>query len=175
MNHESLNPTKWECEYHVVIIRKAPSAKGTMSRSSVPFLEGAAIKVGEAESYYQPGQSSERDCFYEHAARAIDSSLTRGAHGLPLIGTGDWNDGMNNVGAKGRGESVWLAWFLIATIDAFTPFADARGDHGRAAAWRIYALDLRDNLEGSAGWDGAWYRRGYYDDGTPLGSNESEE
>ena len=141
----------------------------------VPFLEGAAIKEGEAEAYYQPGQSSEQDSFYEHAARAIDSSLTLGPHALPLFGTGDWNDGMNNVGAKGRGESVWLAWFLIATIDAFTPFADARGDHGRAAAWRKYTQELRDNLEGPAGWDGAWYRRGYYDDGTPLGSNESEE
>ena len=141
----------------------------------VPFLDGAAIKEGEAEAYYQPGQSSDQDSFYEHAARAIDSSLTRGARGLPLIGTGDWNDGMNNVGAKGRGESIWLAWFLIATIDAFVPIAKARDDHARAAAWRNYATSLRGVLDGPAGWDGEWYRRGYYDDGTPLGSHDSEE
>ncbi|MEO6264525.1 MAG: hypothetical protein ABIO58_06160 [Luteimonas sp.] len=97
-----------------------------------------------------------------------------GAHGLPLIGTGDWNDGMNRVGEHGRGESVWLAWFLIATIEAYAGFADARGEHARAAHWRQCVQALRGTLENS-GWDGAWYRRGYYDDGAPLGSASSSE
>ncbi|MHB1897416.1 MAG: GH36-type glycosyl hydrolase domain-containing protein, partial [Metallibacterium sp.] len=119
--------------------------------------------------------ASEQGSLYEHAARAIDSSLTLGAHGLPLIGTGDWNDGMNNVGAQGRGESVWLAWLLLATVKACAPWADARGESARAASWRAYATALRVVLESASGWDGAWYRRGYYDDGAPLGSHESQE
>ncbi len=90
------------------------------------------------------------------------------------MGTGDWNDGMNRVGEKGRGESVWLAWFLLATIDAFAPAADAHGDHERLMRWRRCAASVRVALE-STGWDGQWYRRGYYDDGTPLGSIESLE
>jgi cyclic beta-1,2-glucan synthetase len=142
---------------------------------SLPFLDGSALKAGDAEAFFQPGVSGERGSVYEHAALAIDSSLTLGTHGLPLIGTGDWNDGMNNVGAKGRGESVWLGWFLLATINAFAPFADARSEHARAASWRKYAMALQGALEGESGWDGQWYRRGYYDDGTPLGSNASEE
>jgi cyclic beta-1,2-glucan synthetase len=140
-----------------------------------PFLEGAAIKPGDTDAFYQPGSAGEQASLYEHAARAIDSSLARGAHGLPLMGTGDWNDGMNHVGAQGRGESVWLAWFLLATIDAFAPLAEARGEQARAAAWRHHAGGLRETLDGEHGWDGAWYRRGYYDDGTPLGSQLSEE
>ena len=142
---------------------------------NLPFLDGAAIKQGDAEAFFQPTIANERGSLYEHAARAIDSSLTLGARGLPLIGTGDWNDGMNNVGAKGRGESVWLAWFLLATIDAFSPLAETRGEQVRAASWRNYATALRSVLESAAGWDGEWYRRGYYDDGTPLGSHESAE
>jgi cyclic beta-1,2-glucan synthetase len=142
---------------------------------NLPFLEGAAIKAGDTDAFYQPGVASEQASLYEHAARAIDSSLTLGPHGLPLMGTGDWNDGMNNVGALGRGESVWLAWFLLATMNAFAPFADARGEHARAASWHGYAAALRSALEGPVGWDGEWYRRGYYDDGTALGSHDSEE
>ena len=141
----------------------------------LPFLEGPPIKEGDVDAFYQPGIASEQGSLYEHAARAIDSSLTLGPHGLPLMGAGDWNDGMNNVGAQGSGESVWLAWFLLATINAFAPFADARAEHARAASWRKYAMALQDVLEGPAGWDGEWYRRGYYDDGTPLGSHESDE
>ncbi|MEO7129321.1 MAG: hypothetical protein ABI040_10755, partial [Rhodoferax sp.] len=142
---------------------------------SLPFLEGAQIKAGDADAFYQPGTSSGRASLYEHGARAIDSSLALGPHGLPLMGTGDWNDGMNNVGAQGRGESVWMAWFLLATIGAFAPFADERGDGARAAFWRDHATALKKVLEGPLGWDGEWYRRGYYDDGTVLGSHESEE
>ncbi len=142
---------------------------------ALPFLEGETIKDGDTDAFFQPTAGKESVSVYEHCARAIDSSLTRGAHGLPLMGTGDWNDGMNNVGAKGCGESIWMAWFLLATIDAFAPLADARGDHARVHQWTDYATALRDVLDGENGWDGHWYRRGYYDDGTPLGSHSSDE
>src|SRR4029077_17387640 len=111
---------------------------------------------------------------HEHCARALDASLTLGAHDLPLMGTGDWNDGMNRVGMHGRGESVWLGWFLIAAIDAFAPFAEARNDAGRLTKWRECTATVRAALE-SAGWDGQWYRRAYFDDGTPLGSSGGTE
>jgi cellobiose phosphorylase len=110
---------------------------------------------------------------YEHCAMALDTSLTKGEHGLPLIGTGDWNDGMNSVGEKGRGESVWLGWFLLQTLEAFIPVAEARGDNVRVDRWREYSCSLRDALEQA--WDGDWYRRGYYDDGAPLGSKDSDQ
>jgi cyclic beta-1,2-glucan synthetase len=139
-----------------------------------PFLTGSALADDQHEAYFVPGIGTEVASVYEHCARAIDVSLTRGPHGLPLIGTGDWNDGMNRVGIGGRGESVWLAWFLIATIDAFAPFATARDDTARLARWRAYCDDLRAALE-TAGWDGEWFRRAYYDDGTPLGSAAGDE
>jgi cyclic beta-1,2-glucan synthetase len=138
----------------------------------LPFLKGQAIPDGATDAFFQPEVSDQQVTLYEHCALAIDTSLTRGAHGLPLIGTGDWNDGMNAVGAEGRGESSWLGWFGLATIDALAPEAEARGD-ARATTWRDYATALRAALEQS--WDGAWYRRGYYDDGTPLGSKDSEQ
>jgi cyclic beta-1,2-glucan synthetase len=96
-----------------------------------------------------------------------------GEHGLPLFGTGDWNDGMNRVGEKGKGESVWLGWFLQATLVAFAPMAVARGELPRASKWLAHAAALRGALEQA--WDGDWYRRGYFDDGTPLGSASSTE
>jgi cyclic beta-1,2-glucan synthetase len=141
---------------------------------SVPFLEGAGLKEGQDESLFQPNVAQEPASLYEHCARALDVSMSLGTHGLPLMGTGDWNDGMNRVGEKGRGESVWLAWFLLATIEAFTATAQAHGDHERVARWQHCAANVRVALE-SAGWDGQWYRRGYYDDGTPLGSSASLE
>jgi cyclic beta-1,2-glucan synthetase len=140
----------------------------------MPFLEGAALAEGHDEAFFRPTEARERATVYEHCARAIDVSLTLGGHGLPLFGTGDWNDGMNRVGVEGRGESVWLAWFLLATIDAFTPTAADRGDHERASRWRATAASVRAALERD-GWDGAWYRRGYYDDGTALGTAGSAE
>jgi cyclic beta-1,2-glucan synthetase len=97
-----------------------------------------------------------------------------GAHGLPLFGTGDWNDGMNRVGILGRGESVWLAWFLHAALMRFAPIAEARGAKDAAAVWRKHAFALQQAIEREA-WDGDWYRRGYYDDGTALGSVSSDE
>jgi cyclic beta-1,2-glucan synthetase len=111
---------------------------------------------------------------YEHCARALDISLSVGNHGLPLIGSGDWNDGMNRVGQAGHGESIWLGWFLHTTLSAFAHLADSRGEHTRAARWRHHATELRESLE-REGWDGGWYRRGYFDDGTPLGSASSLE
>src|SRR5205823_10158862 len=102
-------------------------------------------------------------------ARALDQSLALGGHGLPLIGTGDWNDGMNRVGEGGAGESVWLGWLLYAALTNFAPFAEARHDVVRAATWRAHALALQASLESKA-WDGDWYRRGFFDDGTSLGS-----
>ncbi|MGV8960155.1 MAG: GH36-type glycosyl hydrolase domain-containing protein [Stenotrophomonas sp.] len=141
----------------------------------LPFLDGPPLKDGQTDAFYLPQPAAESASVYEHAARAIDTSLTLGTHGLPLIGTGDWNDGMNNVGAEGRGESVWLAWFALAAIRDFLPYALARGEHARAGRWQAYASALLPVLDGAAGWDGQWYRRGYYDDGTPLGSHTSSE
>ena len=101
-------------------------------------------------------------------------SLAVGAHGLPLMGSGDWNDGMNRVGQDGRGESVWLAWFLHLVIGDFAPIAEARGERARASRWRAHAKRLRQALERD-GWDGDWYRRAFFDDGTPLGSAVNAE
>jgi cyclic beta-1,2-glucan synthetase len=139
-----------------------------------PFLAGDLLKPGQDEAFFKPSTADTDASLYEHCALAIDISLGLGAHGLPLFGTGDWNDGMNRVGEEGRGESTWLGWFLVATIDAFAPIALARGDGERVQRWQACAARVRTALD-EGGWDGAWYRRGYYDDGTPLGSHESSE
>ncbi|MGE5412669.1 MAG: GH36-type glycosyl hydrolase domain-containing protein [Syntrophomonadaceae bacterium] len=146
----------------------------TILGETVPFLEGDALKPGEEERYFVPTVSSQSGDLFEHCARALDRALPAGAHGLPLIGTGDWNDGMNRVGPDGKGESVWLAWFLRANLQAFVPIAERRGaaSEARAAQWRERLKSLDDAIEGQA-WDGDWYRRAYYDDGTPLGSSFS--
>jgi len=141
---------------------------------SVPFIEGHALRPGEHDAYFRPSVSDEAASLFEHCARALDQSLAVGNHGLPLIGTGDWNDGMNRVGELGRGESAWLGWFLCATLKSFAPLAHARGDDSRSTRWLAHAAELRAALEREV-WDGAWYRRGYFDDGTPLGSAASEE
>ena len=140
----------------------------------VPFLEGQALRSGEHDAYFQPTIADESACLFEHCARGLDQSLGVGEHGLPLIGTGDWNDGMNRVGEMGKGESVWLGWFLHATLAAFAPLAKARDQQARAAKWLAHTAALRTSLE-REGWDGDWYRRGYFDDGTPLGSSTSDE
>ncbi len=140
----------------------------------VAFIDGMTLATNEHDSFFQPMLSDERATLFEHCARALDRSLAVGRHGLPLIGGGDWNDGMNRVGAGGQGESIWLAWFLYATIANFVAFAEQRGQHDRAASWRRHAASLRVALE-REGWDGDWYRRGYFDDGTPLGSASSSE
>jgi cyclic beta-1,2-glucan synthetase len=138
----------------------------------VPFLEAPVLAAGETEAYGQPRGSSESASLFDHCVRAIDKGLTAGAHGLPLIGSGDWNDGMNRVGHQGRGESVWLGWFLHTVLQQFIPLCEAR-DTARAARYASEASRLAGMLERA--WDGEWYRRGYYDDGTPLGSAQNDE
>lgn len=140
----------------------------------LPFLAGDPLPADSQEVFSAPDFTADTASLFEHCVRALDSSLTIGSHGLPLFGTGDWNDGMNRVGAAGRGESVWMGWFLHATLLRFAPIADARGEAATAARWRKHAFALRQAIEREA-WDGDWYRRGYYDDGTPLGSVSSDE
>jgi len=140
----------------------------------IPWLEGPVLEEGQQEAYFEPTASEDRATLYEHCARALDRSLELGRHGLPLMGAGDWNDGMNRVGHEGRGESVWLGWFLIANLREFAPIADLRGDGERAASWRSTAASLETSLEAEA-WDGEWYKRAFFDDGTPLGSAENDE
>ncbi len=140
----------------------------------VAFLEGHALLPGAHDDFFQPGISDTTASLFEHCARGLDLAVTMtGANGMPLIGTGDWNDGMNRVGEHGQGTSVWLGWLFIATVDAFAPFADQR-DPDRAARWRAHRDRVLAAIEGE-GWDGAWYRRGTYDDGSLLGSASSEE
>jgi cyclic beta-1,2-glucan synthetase len=140
----------------------------------VHFLQGRPVKADE-ESYYDlPGRSEETASLYEHCVRAIQNSLNFGEHGLPLIGSGDWNDGMNLVGERGKGESVWLGFFLYDVLMRFTEVANARGDISFVERCRMEAGHLRRNLE-EHGWDGEWYRRAYFDDGTPLGSATNPE
>ncbi len=139
----------------------------------VPFLGGNPLAPQELESFSAPPAAAPAALF-EHCVRALDSSLRVGAHGLPLFGTGDWNDGMNRVGILGKGESVWLGWFLHAALMRFAPIAEARGAADKAIGWRQHASALRQAIEREA-WDGDWYRRGYYDDGAVLGSVSSDE
>jgi cyclic beta-1,2-glucan synthetase len=137
--------------------------------ANVPFLEGPLLAAGQIDAYFEPKVAAEQGTLFEHCARAIDRSLKVGAHGLPLMGTGDWNDGMNRVGIEGKGESVWLAWFLHAVLTRWAPIAANRGDTARAATWAGHAKSLATAVEQHA-WDGDWYRRAYFDDGTPLGT-----
>lgn len=141
---------------------------------SVPFLEGIAIPAGAEDAYYVPTVSMAQASVYEHAARAIDHSLRVGVHGLPLMGGGDWNDGMNRVGAEGRGESVWLAWFLCKVVADFSPVARERGDDTRAARWESSAIGWKASLNDNA-WDGEWFRRAFFDNGEPLGASHNPE
>ncbi|MBZ5645100.1 MAG: phosphorylase [Acidobacteriia bacterium] len=141
---------------------------------AVPFLQGEALAEGQHDSYFQPAESEIHATLFEHCARALDRSLTVGSHGLPLMGTGDWNDGMNRVGEHGKGESIWLGWFLHTILWEFAKVADSRGEHERAETWRLHVSALKAALERD-GWDGEWYRRAYFDDGTPLGSAENSE
>ncbi len=140
----------------------------------VPFLEGDVLAEGQSESYFEPRVSETRATLFEHCARALDRSLAVGSHGLPLMGTGDWNDGMNRVGEHGKGESVWLGWFLHSILWEFAKIADQRGEHKRAEAWRLHVSALKAALEREA-WDDKWYRRAFFDDGTPLGSASNSE
>ncbi|MGE5090887.1 MAG: GH36-type glycosyl hydrolase domain-containing protein [Bacillota bacterium] len=147
---------------------------GSVLDEKAPFLRMRLLAEGEDEIYDLPQESGETGTVYEHCLRALRKAATHGPHGLPLIGSGDWNDGLNRVGIEGRGESVWLAWFLTDTLRRFAAIADARGDTATAAEFRATADGYVTAAERDA-WDGAWYRRAYFDDGTPLGSAQSEE
>ncbi len=138
------------------------------------FLEGNLLGEGEDEKYEEPCLSDTAASLYEHCLRAIDRSLAVGPHGIPLIGSGDWNDGMNTVGNKGSGESVWLGWFLISILQKFVPICRLMGDIERADMYSSKAVSLTESIE-QAAWDGSWYRRAYFDDGTPLGSVSNSE
>jgi cyclic beta-1,2-glucan synthetase len=139
----------------------------------LPFIEGPPLPRERHDAFFEPQASDETATLFEHCRRGLDGAHL-GPHGLPLIGTGDWNDGMNRVGEHGRGESVWLGWFLHATLNAFAPLAQARGELAMATSWLGQATQLRAALESHA-WDGEWYRRGFFDDGTPLGSAANDE
>ena len=141
---------------------------------SLHFLEGRELNPLEEAYYDQPQRSPEAASLYEHCVRAIRHGLRFGAHELPLIGCGDWNDGMNLVGREGKGESVWLAWFLYENLELFAALAHERNDHDFASECSGHAARLRGSIEAQA-WDGAWYRRAYFDDGTPLGSSTNDE
>ena len=150
------------------------SADRSVLDERVPFLDGPGIPDGAEDAYYPPRTSEQGASVYEHGARAIDKSLATGVHGLPLMGTGDWNDGMNRVGHEGRGESVWLAWFLCSVVERFAPFALARGEGERAKRWLAARQGWIAALH-AAGWDGAWFRRAFFDNGAPLGSSINHE
>jgi len=141
---------------------------------SVQFLEGRAVNAGDDSYYDLPGHAAEVASLYQHCVRAIRLGLRFGTHGLPLIGSGDWNDGMNLVGIEGKGESIWLGFFLCEVLSQFAKVASLVGDADFAAQCAVQGRELRSNIE-AHGWDGNWYRRAYFDDGTPLGSASNEE
>ncbi len=141
---------------------------------SVPFLRGQPLEPEEQERYGSYETAAESHTLYEHCRRALQRGTTCGAHGLPLIGTGDWNDGLNRVGVQGRGESVWLGWFLYATLKRFAPLCALMDDEGQGNSYRQQAEELQEALEANA-WDGQWYLRAFYDDGAPLGTAQDTE
>jgi len=140
----------------------------------VPFLDGRAVNAGDDSYYDLPGRADEAASLYQHCVRAIRRGLQFGAHGLPLMGSGDWNDGMNLVGIDGKGESIWLGFFLCEVLAQFTKVAGLQGDQEFAAFCTAQRQQLRHTID-SEGWDGAWYRRAYFDDGTALGSAQNDE
>jgi len=141
-----------------------------------PYLTARTLAPAEHEVFLAAQPSGETGDVYDHCVRAIDRALEvgEGAHGLPLFGCGDWNDGMNRVGQGGKGESVWMGFFLCAVLADFAPLLSLRGDTARVERYAAHRARLVTALE-TEGWDGDWYRRGYYDDGTPLGSKSSDE
>ncbi len=152
----------------------AATGDNAILHERLPFLKGEPLKPEEEERYgsYQP--TTETFTLYEHCRRALNKGFTSGLHGLPLMGTGDWNDGMNRVGVEGRGESVWVGWFLYATMSQFIPLCREMNENDFASLLESRSNDLRQAIE-QYGWDGEWYLRAFYDDGTPLGSVRNEE
>lgn len=144
--------------------------------AEVPFIDGPLLRADQEDAYFEPrtAPAEGNANLFEHCARTLDRSLSVGSHGLPLIGSGDWNDGMNRVGHGGKGESVWVAWFLQSVLPGMITLAEKRGMNERADKWREHSKKLKTAIETEA-WDGEWYRRAYFDDGTPLGSAKNDE
>jgi cyclic beta-1,2-glucan synthetase len=141
---------------------------------TVHFLKGRPISANEDSYYDLPGRSQEAASLYEHCVRSVLRGINYGDHGLPLMGSGDWNDGMNMVGIKGKGESVWLGFFFYEVLTQFAKIAGLRGDTSFDEFCKKEALQLRLNIE-QHGWDGLWYRRAYFDNGSVLGSAKNQE
>jgi len=146
----------------------------TLLDQQAPYLEGAPLTPDEHDRYFTPEISETEDTILDHCRRAVERGLTEGPHGLPLMGGGDWNDGLNRVGAGGHGESVWLAWFLVHVLCDFAEMLRLRDDLAGSEEQLARARDLTNRVEMTS-WDGNWYRRAYYDDGAPLGSSECDE
>ena len=142
--------------------------------TEVPFRQGDSLDANELERFIRPWESDEKATLYDHCCRALDKSNTQGAHGLPLIGCGDWNDGFSRVGAAGQGESVWVAMFLCAILPRFVDVCRSRGDQARARRYEEQQMALRTAVN-EQGWDGGWYRRAFLDNGEPLGSHVNDE
>ena len=140
----------------------------------VHYLEDLPLGEEEDERYGTPRISREKSTVYQHCIRAIERALKYGEHGIPLMGSGDWNDGMNTVGNKGKGESIWLGWFICDTLVKFLPACERMNDLQSKERYTQAVKDIAKAIEES-GWDGSWYRRAYFDDGTPLGSSENTE
>ena len=146
----------------------------TILSEKVPFRQAPLLEPGQDERYGQYPETNVTYTLFEHCRRALVKGMTSGLHNLPLMGSGDWNDGMNRVGIDGRGESIWLGWFLYSTLNRFADLCEVRGQDEPAAGYRHRAFDLAQAIEHSA-WDGEWYLRAFYDDGSPLGSSENQE
>ena len=142
--------------------------------AKAPYLEDEPLREGEDERYTIVNQSSKEGTIYEHCLKAIERGLKFGSHNIPLMGSGDWNDGMSTVGNEGKGESVWLGWFLYSILESFIEIAEKRNDKQTKDYFAERKEFIKENLEKNA-WDGGWYRRAYFDDGTPLGSRENPE
>jgi cellobiose phosphorylase len=147
---------------------------GKLLDEEVPYIKAPVLREDQEEDFGLPSASKETGTIYEHCVRALEHGYRLGEHGLPLMGTGDWNDGMNKVGAEGKGESVWNGWFFVTVLNAFAEIAEGHGDDARVVWCKERVNALRVALEGNA-WDGDWYRRAYFDDGTPLGSSQNDE
>ena len=152
----------------------AATGDATILEEQVPFLRGDPLRPDEEERYAQYESTPTTFSIFEHCRRALEKGTTAGQHGIPLMGAGDWNDGMSRVGIHGQGESIWMGWFLCATLTSFADLCERDGKAGQARLYREQAEHIRIAVEEN-GWDGDWYRRAYYDDGTPLGSAQNRE